>query len=137
MLVRAKATNAIPYILEAASKIKGFEHSEEDLSLYMVARINSPTLLVLMDLTEEGDLNGLLVAERSTTLLTPEIMVVMCYIDPKAKNLGDIFMSKVEAWAKLGNIKYISAMTGRGTEGFIKKYGFKLRCHYIRKTIGG
>ena len=137
MIIRATTVNAIPYILEAASKVDGFQYSGEDLSLYMISNIGLPTMLALIDVNTDGTMNGVMVAEIGTTLATPEVMVLLTYINPEDKKLGDVFMSKAEEWAKINKVKYISAMVHRGTNGFAKKYGFEVHCQYIRKEIGG
>ncbi len=137
MITRARTINAIPYIIEASSKVDGFQYAEEDISLYMVSRIASSSTFVLIDFDSDGKLNGLLVAELGNTLITPEIMVLICYVNPNDKKLGDVFMSRVEEWARANKVKHISAMVHRGTNGFIKKYGFEVHSQYIRKEVGG
>ena len=88
MIIQAKSLDVIPYILEAASKIKGFEYDPEDLSLYMVANIHRLSMLVLFEVAKGGNLNGVLVAEIVTNMMVKEVAINLCYVDPSQNGLG-------------------------------------------------
>ena len=135
MITQAKSLDVIPYILEAASKVEGFEYTPEDLSLYMVSIIHSNSSLVLVDIDKEGKLGGVLVAELVTNMLVKEIAVNLCYIDPKLNGLGAQFLKIVNVWGKINGIKKISIMITRNPEGFQKKYNFKLESYVLKQNI--
>lgn len=132
MITQAKTLDVIPYILEAASKIEGFEYIPEDLSLYMVSIIHSPASLVLIDMDKQGKLNGALVAEKVVNVTAVEIAINLCYVDPKQNGLGKEFLKIVNVWGRINKIKKITILVKRDPEAFKKKYGFKLE-HYCMK----
>lgn len=135
MITQAKTLDIIPHILEAASKIEGFEYSPEDLSLYMATNIHSSTTMVLIDIDETGKLNGVLVAELVTNMMVKEIAINLCYVDPSQNGLGAEFLKIVNAWGKINRIKKVTIMIRRSPEAFKKKYGFELEHYCLKKEV--
>lgn len=135
MITQAKTLDVIPYILEAASKIDGFEYTPEDLSLYMISIMHSTSSMVLVDVDKDGKLGGVLVAELVTNMLVREIAVNLCYVDPKQNGLGVEFLKIVNAWGKINKISKIVIMIKRDPDGFKKKYGFELEHYCLKRRV--
>ena len=134
MVVPIKDLRFIGYIKEMLSKIKDLPYSVEDYLNYIVSKLAFPDSLLLINLNETK-INAFLFAELIDNI-NKEVFVDVCYIDPKAKNVGKEFMSALEEWAKMNQASAITALVPLDKiKAYERKYKFKPENAYVKRRL--
>jgi hypothetical protein len=121
MIQRISDRDRIPEILEMARKIKIWHIDPQELAIYLETNIDSPALLVLMD----DDKRCFSVSSVYRDMVTPYIVIMFAWSDPKAPAVSKAEMEMIKDWARSIGISRIMISVRKGLRAWKRRYGFK------------
>src|SRR3990167_4175603 len=106
-------------------KIDNINYTTKEFKIWWLKNFNDKFFRVWVEVDEEEKVvKSFMVANIVKPIIEDEIFIVSTYVDSNS-NKGHEFMECVEGWARVLGVRKISAFVSRGTDGFVRKYGFK------------
>jgi len=135
MILEVNSPLTIPRILELARKMPDLPvDSLEDM---LIKGLSSEKSKILVD-DKNGNLRGFMYASIETLDGQAVVFIQASYIKPDqngAKFIGHEFISKMRAWAREKNLKYLYIMTPRNPKPYTRKYKFEFYTYVLRRRV--
>lgn len=131
MIRRITDRDRIPEILELASRIKIWNIDLQELAIYLEANIESPALLVLMD----DDKRCFSVSSVYRDLVTPYIVIMFAWSDPKEPDISKEEIELIKEWARSVGIRRIMISVRKGLRAWKRRYGFKFEGVLLKMEV--
>jgi hypothetical protein len=126
----------VPKLLPLVLKIENLPVSPHAYLNYIAERIQSEFALLLVNITEDNEINAFGFVESVISITDREAMLNLAYCDPKSNGLAMEMWEKIVKWAQMRECSKVGVLTQQSkAKAMIKKYGFTQNWAYLTKDL--
>lgn len=136
MIIPLTNPKMIDQLLPLVLKIPDLVYSPHGYLNYIRQFIGSDDALILVNINEENQIDGLSFSEVIISITEKEAMLNLAYVEPQANGVGKEMYDILEKWARLKECKRICCITRPlNARAMIRKYGFDHNWNYLTKEL--